>query len=200
MKEETTNQEKLLSPKGAIVFPNTTDTPRKTDVSDVLDFRFRFCFHKLIILILTYEWEQVMKMSETVQLEQLINEKTGVEEESRHLDEEQRQLKLRAKVLCEKIIQELKKKNNQKQQSVNQLQSRIGALEAQLNTLSVSSVLGEKGNESGNGNGDEGQETEAFEEEMQETDDSAVTVSEVDNEEMAVDIDEKQEKKKRKFF
>ena len=141
-----------------------------------------------------------MKMSETVQLEQLINEKTGVEEESRHLDEEQRQLKLRAKVLCEKIIQELKKKNSQKQQSVNQLQSRIGALEAQLNTLSVTSVLGENTNESANGNGDEEEATNAFEG-MQETEeDSAVTVNEVDNEEMTEDTDEKQEKKKRKFF
>ena len=139
-------------------------------------------------------------MSETVQLEQLINEKTGVEEESRHLDEEQRQLKLRAKMLCEKIIQELKKKNNQKQQSVSQLQSRIGALEAQLNTLSVSSVLGENPNEDANGNGDEGEKTEAFEEEMQQTEDNAVTVNEVDNEEMTVETDDKQEKKKRKFF
>ena|SRR3990170_5512043 len=140
-----------------------------------------------------------MKMSETVQLEQLINEKTGVEEESRHLDEEQRQLKLRAKVLCEKIIQELKKKNSQKQQSVNQLQSRIGALEAQLNTLSVTSVLGENTNEDAEGNGDEEEATEVFEG-MQETEDSAVTVNEVDNEEMTVDAEEKQEKKKRKFF
>ena len=139
-------------------------------------------------------------MSETVQLEQLINEKTGVEEESRHLDEEQRQLKLRAKVLCEKIIQELKKKNSQKQQSVNQLQSRIGALEAQLNTLSVSSVLGENTNESANGNGDEEEATNAFEG-MQETEeDSAVTVNEVENEEMTEDTDKKQGKKKRKFF
>jgi len=135
-------------------------------------------------------------MSETVQLEQLMNEKTGVEEESRHLDEEQRQLKLRAKMLCEKIIQELKKKNNQKQQSVSQLQSRIGALEAQLNTLSVSNVLGEKANE----DGDEEEATDVPEEEMQETEDNAITVNEVDNEEMTVDIDGKQEKKKRKFF
>ena len=135
-------------------------------------------------------------MSETVQLEQLMNEKTGVEEESRHLDEEQRQLKLRAKMLCEKIIQELKKKNNQKQQSVSQLQSRIGALEAQLNTLSVSNVLGEKANE----DGDEEEATDVPEEEMQETEDNAITINEVDNEEMTVDIDGKQEKKKRKFF
>jgi len=139
-------------------------------------------------------------MSETVQLEQLINEKTGVEEESRHLDEEQRQLKLRAKMLCEKIIQELKKKNNQKQQSVSQLQSRIGALEAQLNTLSVSSVLGENANEGANGNGDEGEAADVLEEEMQQTEDNAVTVNEVDNEEMTEDTDEKQGKKKRKFF
>src|SRR3990170_3208719 len=129
-------------------------------------------------------------MSETVQLEQLMNEKTGVEEESRHLDEEQRQLKLRAKILCEKKIQELKKKNNQKQQSVSQLQSRIGALEAQLNTLSVSSVLGEKTNEDANDNGAEAEAADVLEEEMQETEDNAVTVNEVDNEEMTEDSDE----------
>ena len=138
-------------------------------------------------------------MSETIQLEQLISEKTGVEEESRHLDEEQRQLKLRAKMLYEKIIQELKKKNNQKQQSVSQLQSRIGALEAQLNTLSVSGVLGENANEDADSNGDEGEAADDFEG-MQETEDNAVTVNEVDNEEMTEDTDEKQGKKKRKFF
>ena len=141
-----------------------------------------------------------MKMSETIQLEQLISEKSGVEEESRHLDEEQRQLKLRAKMLCEKIIQELKKKNGQKQQSVNQLQSRIGALEAQLNTLSVSSVLGENAKEATIDNGDEAEATEVLEEEMQETEDNAVTVNEVDNEEMTVETDDKQGKKKHKFF
>src|SRR3972149_10565505 len=80
-------------------------------------------------------------MSETIQLEQVLNEKQGVEEESRGLDEEQKQLKLKAKVLAEKIIQELKKKNSAKQQTVNQLQSKVGELENQLNNLSVSGVL-----------------------------------------------------------
>ena len=90
-------------------------------------------------------------MSETVQLEQLLNEKTGIEDEARELDEEQRQLKLRAKMLAEKIIQELRKKNNAKQDAVNKLQNKVGELESQLNSLSVSSIIGTSDITEGNG-------------------------------------------------
>ena len=132
-----------------------------------------------------------MKMSETIQLEQLLNEKTGVEEESRDLDEEQKQLKLKAKVLAEKIIQELRKKNNAKQQTVNQLQSKVGELENQLNNLSVSGVLGNAADES---NGEEEAASETFDEAMEDN----VTVTEVNEQEM--EVDSKQDKKKRKLF
>ena len=130
-------------------------------------------------------------MSETIQLEQLLNEKTGVEEESRDLDEEQKQLKLKAKVLAEKIIQELRKKNNAKQQTVNQLQSKVGELENQLNNLSVSGVLGNAADER---NGEEEAASETFDEAMEDN----VTVTEVNEQEM--EVDSKQDKKKRKLF
>ena len=88
-------------------------------------------------------------MSETVPLDQLINEKMTVEVESRELDEEQKQLKARAKALTERIIQELKKKNNDKQKAVNQLQSTVNELESQLNALSPSSSGDVKGSDMG---------------------------------------------------
>ncbi len=88
-------------------------------------------------------------MSETVPLEQLINEKMTVEVESRELDEEQKQLKARAKALTEQIIQELKKKNNDKQRAVSQLQSTVSELESQLNALSPSSSGDESGSDMG---------------------------------------------------
>src|SRR3989337_3207842 len=83
-----------------------------------LNSEFRFPLHKVIIPISSRLLAGDNKLSETVQLEQLLNEKTGVEDESRELDEEQKQLKLRAKMLTEKIIQELKKRKNAKQDSV----------------------------------------------------------------------------------
>jgi hypothetical protein len=133
-------------------------------------------------------------MSETIQLEQLLNEKAGVEEESHELDEEQKQLRLKAKVLAEKIIQELKKKNNAKQDQINKLQSKVGELENQLNNLSVSGVLGNEVNES---SGEEEATSEAFDEAMEPVEDN-VTVTEVNDEEM--EVDDKQDKKKRRLF
>ena len=82
-------------------------------------------------------------MSETVQLDHLLIEKSSVEDEGHRLDEEQKQLKLQVKALTEKIIQELKKKNNVKQKNVNQLQFDVNDLESQLNALTVSTVLEE---------------------------------------------------------
>jgi ribosomal protein L14E/L6E/L27E len=80
-------------------------------------------------------------LSETNDFNQLLNEKTRVVNESRELDEEQRQLKLRAKILTEKIVQELRIKNNSKRANVYLLQSTIKDLESQLNALTVSTVL-----------------------------------------------------------
>ncbi|HLC00308.1 MAG TPA: hypothetical protein VJL33_03230, partial [Candidatus Bathyarchaeia archaeon] len=102
-----------------------------------------------------------------------------------------KQLKLKAKVLAEKIIQELRKKNNAKQQTVNQLQSKVGELENQLNNLSVSGVLGNAADES---NGEEEAASETFDEAMEDN----VTVTEVNEQEM--EVDSKQDKKKRKLF
>ncbi len=75
-------------------------------------------------------------MSEKIQLEHLLDEKANMEDEGRQLDEEQKQLNDRAKVLTERIIEELRKKNNAKQDSVNSLQSKVNDLESQLNALS----------------------------------------------------------------
>lgn len=135
-------------------------------------------------------------MSETVPLEQLLNEKTSVEDEGRELDAEQKQLKARAKLLTEKIIQELKKKNNGKQSTVNQLQSTVNELENQLNSLSnpTSSVGAHEDVEENE------PATEAhvgFESEAATVEDN-VSVTEV-AEEIAEDTDSR-DKKKRKFF
>jgi hypothetical protein len=135
-------------------------------------------------------------MSEPIQFEQLLNEKTGVEQESQELDEEQRQLKLRAKMLTEKIIQEIKKRNNVKQESVNKLQLKVNELEKQLNTLSISSVIDTNGLPEDNEQEEE--TTETYEEETQTVDDDGVSITEV-AEEIDEDVDSK-DKKKRKFF
>jgi hypothetical protein len=127
-------------------------------------------------------------MGETIQLEQLLNEKTGVEQESQELDEEQRQLKLRAKMLTEKIIQEIKKRNNVKQESVTKLQIKVSELEKQLNSFSISGVIDTK----------DLPEDNEQEEEVQTSDDDSVSITEV-----AEEIDEDADlisKKKRKYF
>jgi len=72
---------------------------------------------------------------EATDLERLMKEKQSLESESHRLDEEQEKLSLRARALCEKIIQQTKKKNSEKRQATNQLQNRIDNLEAQLNAL-----------------------------------------------------------------
>jgi hypothetical protein len=138
------------------------------------------------------------KMSETIQLEQLLNEKQGAEEESRELDEEQKQLKLKAKVLAEKIITELKKKNNQKQDAVSKLQSKVGELEAQLTTLSVSTIIGKPETPQNETNANVEETAETFNEPTEEMSADTVTVTEIDEEQM-ID-DSKQDKKKHKFF
>jgi hypothetical protein len=135
-------------------------------------------------------------MSETVPLEQLLNEKTTVEDEGRELDEEQKQLKARAKLLTEKIIQELKKKNNGKQHTVNQLQSTVNDLENQLNSLSAPTPsLG--AHEDAEENEPANEANIAFKSEASTVEDN-VSVTEV-AEEIEANADSK-DKKKRKFF
>ena len=140
-------------------------------------------------------------LSETVQLEQLMNEKADMEEESRHLDEEQKQLKVRARVLCEKIIQVLRKKNIEKKQALDQLQSKIGYLEAQLNAMSVSDLpprpTQEENVEVKEAIAAAEAANEGFAEEMPETDEN-VTIAAVEEE---IEVSESnQERKKHKFF
>jgi hypothetical protein len=66
-------------------------------------------------------------------MEQLRNEKARLEEESRDLDEELKQLEIHWKILNEKVaIQELKNGNTAKQEAINQLRSKISLLETQL--------------------------------------------------------------------
>ena len=94
-------------------------------------------------------------MNETTELEHLLNEKSNVEEKGCKLDDQQRRLNTRAKVLTEKIIHELRIKNDYKKRNLKQLQSTIKDLELQLNALTGSTVLadtmedGENSEESG---------------------------------------------------
>jgi len=126
-----------------------------------------------------------------------MDSKASMECEGRELDEEQKQLKLRAKTLTEKIIQELKKRNSAKQEAVNRLHNKVKELESELNSLSNPDVP-----DTTNKNNDESQEkaetVEAFEESLEETIDDTVSVSEV-AEEIEVGKDSK-DKRKRKFF
>lgn len=135
-------------------------------------------------------------MNETIQLDQVLNEIADVEKESHELDEEQYQLRLKAKVLAEKIIQELKKRNKSKQKAVNELKLRIGELESQLGVLSASNI-----DECPDLSGEEAsveelEDSEELEETM-EPDADNVTITEVNE---VVNEDFKRDKKKRKLF
>jgi predicted nucleic acid-binding Zn-ribbon protein len=73
------------------------------------------------------------KLSTSIEMEQLQNEKVRLEEESHYLDEKLKQLETHWKVLNEKVaIQELKNENAAKQEAINQLQSKISLLETRL--------------------------------------------------------------------
>ncbi len=135
-------------------------------------------------------------MSKTLEIEQLLKEKSGLEHESRCLDEEQKKLNLRVKLLCEKLIQEIKKKNAEKQQTVSQLQTRIGNLEAQLNKLSANGAIQEEVLvEKADTKNDE-QANEIPPEEILEVDEN-VTVAAIEEE---IELTSGQDRKKRKFF
>ena len=68
-----------------------------------------------------------------------------MQEKSRRLDEAQKKLDQRAKKLTEKIIQELRKRNIEKKQAIDQLRARTRSLEAQLCSLSVLDAAENKG-------------------------------------------------------
>jgi len=137
-------------------------------------------------------------LSKTAELESLVREKADLEEESRRLDVEQKKLNLRAKTLYEKLIQEMRRKNTEKQQTLSQLQSKIGNLEKQLANISGSGGLAdseetpaEKSDDSQND-----QMPEAYEEGPAGADDN-VTVAEIEEE---IELNSGQDRKKRKFF
>ncbi len=135
-------------------------------------------------------------MSETIQLEELLNEKASMEDEGHELDEEHKQLKDRAKALTAKIIEELRKKNNVKQESVNNLQSKVNELELQLGTLQEPNATGNT-EEFVKEAPETEQLTDPFEKPQEITNDS-VSVAEVAQEE---DVTAgSKDKKKRKFF
>ena len=74
---------------------------------------------------------------EATDLEHLMKEKRSSEEDCHCLDEAQKRLDQRAKMLTEKIIQEIRKRNSEKKQAIDQLRARMHSLEAQLGSLSV---------------------------------------------------------------
>ena len=84
-------------------------------------------------------------ISKATDLEQLMKEKGSLEEESQSLDAAQEKLDQRAKKLTEKIIQELRKRNIEKKQAIDQLRARTRSLEAQLCSLSVLDAAENKG-------------------------------------------------------
>jgi chromosome segregation ATPase len=75
-------------------------------------------------------------MSEKTEFEQLLNQKADLEQEARKLEEERKQVEIRAREVCEKIIQELKEKNSAKREAINRLQAKADELESQLNSVS----------------------------------------------------------------
>jgi seryl-tRNA synthetase len=80
-------------------------------------------------------------MTEPVQLEGLLDEKTRLEGESRDLDVQQKQLEEQAKQLSQQIIQALRNKNNRNKENVDRLKLRINELEEQLGALSAPSNI-----------------------------------------------------------
>ncbi len=65
-------------------------------------------------------------------LEKLLREKVELEVELHRLDDQQRVLDERAKFLCGRIIQEMRKQNREKKQAVCDLRERIAELETRL--------------------------------------------------------------------
>ena len=122
-----------------------------------------------------------------------MSEKASIEDRGRALDEEQKQLKIRIKVLSNQIIQELRKKNDSKRDRVNQLKSAINDLESQLNAIKVSAV--EDTNDSIENNKETLEASVAYPKDPQEIVGEAFSVTEV-QEEIEDDL---KGKKKRRF-
>ncbi len=76
--------------------------------------------------------------SKTDNFDMLIQEKSTLEKESLRLEIEQKELNQRARVLSERLIREKKRRNDEKQHEISQLQTRISTLENLLQQLSFS--------------------------------------------------------------
>jgi predicted nuclease with TOPRIM domain len=124
-----------------------------------------------------------MKLGLSPEINELLNEKAALEAESRGLEGEQKQLELRVKTLCEKIIQELKKRNFPRREAINRLRSKVEELEAQLEKLAASSFFEKASAEASENN--EPQEA-ALEE--QEKDKDTVFVASFNEEELCENI------------
>jgi hypothetical protein len=77
---------------------------------------------------ISVEQTKVELDANTCDIDQLIKEKKALEEESKRLDDEIGQLTLRAKSRLEEEIQDLRKKNNQKQQDLDRLKTKLSNL------------------------------------------------------------------------
>jgi hypothetical protein len=73
------------------------------------------------------------------ELKHLEKEKTRLEKESHRLSEEQRRLNLRMKI-ARMLIQELRKRNDEKYKAINHLKTRIHRLETQFGELELSNT------------------------------------------------------------
>jgi hypothetical protein len=138
------------------------------------------------------------KLSTSLEIEQLQNEKTSLEEESHNLDEELKQLEMRSKILAEKIaIQELKNENATKQQTVSQLASKIGMLETRLEKLVSGDIYNE---DTTNANAQEPATETNFPEENGQNEDT-IRVMALDNEETVIEnVEAEQRKESQEVF
>lgn len=80
---------------------------------------------------------------ETNVLELMLKEKARLEEESRRLDEEGKRLEVIVRIHIEKLAQETKKRNCEKQKANMDLRARVDMLETQIRELSILETPGE---------------------------------------------------------
>ena len=102
-------------------------------------------------------------------------------------------------MLCQKIIQELKDKNSAKRETINQIQSKVGELESQLNKLS-SCVLEQAGIATSESE-EKHESAEKTAEKQQDGGENAVIITTVDQEdEQHENLNTEQERRKHMFF
>ena len=118
-----------------------------------------------------------IQLSTEIELEQLLHEKAVLEEELHRLEGQQKELAMRARAVCEKIIQELKNKTSAKRAAINQLRTKVDELEAQLEKISIHAVP-EKANQAV-------EEATDSSKDAQEKDDNIVILTAFENEEQS---------------